>query len=430
MFNILKQKSAKNFAILFNILKQESSKNLAIIFFLGFSSGLPLVLTGSTLKLLLQDQGYTLSTIGFFSLVGMPYTLKFLFAPIIDSFKIPFLSNVLGQRRSWIMSTQLLIALFIALVGISALSGNILLIATFAILLAFLSASQDIVIDGYRIELIKKEEQGFAAGFYVYGYHIGMLISGAGALYLADKINWLAVYFILALVMLCTTFITILAKETRENFQSKGQNFITWFKIYVIEPFVNFMQHRRWYLILLFIILFKLGDAFAGNLSILFLSDLGFSKIQLASAVKTFGLLATLLGIFMGGVLVKKTTMIKALWVAGILQMISNLCFVYLDGIGPNIMALYAVIFAENLSGGIGTAVFIAYLSGLCNISFSTTQYALLSSFAATGRTFLSSTAGVFADAWGWHDFFILSTVVALPGLMILYLLTEGAKKD
>lgn len=410
---------------------QKSYKNLAIIFFFGISSGLPIALVLSTLKALLLEKGFDLKTIGFFSLVSLPYTLKFLFAPIIDSCKIPFLTKFFGQRKSWIILTQLFLVIFISFLGIAGITANLGSIAVFAFLVAFASASQDIVIDGYRIELIEKENQGIAASFYVYGYRIGMLISGAGALVLAEIISWDAVYFIMSCFMFLFIAFTIFADETRKNFRPKHHDFISWFKNSVIEPMSDFTRHSRWYFILAFIVFFKLGDSFAGNLTLPFLLEIGFSKIEIASIVKTFGLFATLFGIFIGGILVKKIGMIKSLWIAGIAQMFSNLAFSYLSEIGYDTHLLYFVIFAENFSGGIGDSVFVAYLSSLCNIAFSATQYALLISCATLARSLLASVAGIVAQTFGWYNFFIFSTFLAAPGLVFLFWLTaKKIRKD
>jgi MFS transporter, PAT family, beta-lactamase induction signal transducer AmpG len=403
---------------------RKSYKNLAIIFFFGISSGLPIALILSTLKALLLEKGFDLKTIGFFSLVSIPYTLKFCFAPIIDSCKVPFLTKIFGQRRSWIILTQLFLVTFILLLGIAGIEGNLSAIAIFALLVAFASASQDIVIDGYRIELIEKENQGIAASLYVYGYRIGMLISGAAALVLAELISWDAVYFIMAGFMLCCIITTFFANETRKNFQQKSHNFSAWFKNSVVDPLVDFTHHQNWFIILAFIVFFKLGDVFAGALTLPFLLEIGFSKIEIASIVKTFGLFATLFGIFIGGILVKKIGIVKSLWIAGFAQMISNLSFSYLSQVGYDPKLLYLIIFIENFSGGIGDSVFVAYLSGLCNVAFSATQYALLVSCATLARSFLASSTGVFAEALGWYQFFILSTFLALPGLIFLFWLS------
>jgi PAT family beta-lactamase induction signal transducer AmpG len=408
-------------------------KNLAIMFFLGSVSGLPIALILSTLKALLSDKGFDLKTIGFFSLVSLTYTLKFFFAPIIDSFGLPILTKTFGQRRSWIIFSQIILIIFISALGLVTISANLTAIAVLAFLVAFASASQDIVIDAYRIEIIKKEDQGLAAGFYVYGYRIGMLISGAGALILADLISWAAVYFIMATFMLIGIITTFFADESRKEWQQKKYSFDSWFKESVISPFVDFKNHQNWYIIFAFIVFFKLGDAFAGNMTLPFLLELTFSKIEIASIVKSFGLFATLFGVFVGGVLVKKMGVNKSLWIAGLAQMISNLAFSYLSTKGHSINTLYFIIFIENFSGGIGDSVFVVYLSSLCSLSFSATQYALLASLATFARSTLSSFAGIFAESLGWYQFFILSTFLALPGLIFLSILTiknTGLKKQ
>ena len=415
------------------MFNSKSARNFAIIFFLGIASGLPYALILSTLKITLLEQGFDLKTIGFFSLISIPYTFKFFFAPIIDSSKIPFLTKIFGQRKSWIILMQLFLAIFIASLGQSTISQNIVAISTFALLVAFASSMQDIVIDGYRIELLDQEDQGFGATSYIYGYRIGVLISGAGALMLADIMKWDAVFFVMALFMISTIVITIFAKETRPNFETKAHNFSKWFKYSVIAPFSDFKRYQKWYLILIFIILFKLADAFAGNLTLPFLIDTGFSKIEIASIVKTFGLFATLFGVFCGGVLVKKCGLAKTLWIASIMQMTSNLAFCYIAKLGYNPTSLYFVIFIENFSGGIGDAVFVAFLSGLCSKQYSATQYAILVSLSSLARSFLSSPAGIFAQNYGWFNFFIISTLLAVPSLIILYCfpsLKNGLKKQ
>ncbi len=404
---------------------KKSIKNLIIIFFLGISSGLPIALILSTLKALLVDKGFDMKTIGFFSLISLPYTLKFCFAPIIDSCKVPFLTKIFGQRRSWIILTQLTLGLFISLLGIAGIMANLETIAIFSLLVAFASASQDIVIDGYRIELVEKENQGFAASFYVYGYRIGMLISGALALALSDFVSWDAVYFIMAAIMFSMILILIFADETRKDWVAKKQGFFPWFKSFVIDPFVDFTHRKRWISIIGFIICYKLADAFAGNMTLPFLLEIGFSKLQIASIVKTFGLFATLLGVFIGGVLIKKIGMVKSLWIAISAQGISNLSFSYLSGIGNDTDLLYLVVFAENFSGGIGDAVFVAYLSNLCSINFSATQYAILASFATLARSVLVSGAGIFAQDFGWYYFFIISALLAIPSALLLALISR-----
>jgi len=412
--------------------KTKIIKNLAIIFFFGISSGLPISLVLSTLKALLVDQGFDLKTIGFFSLVSIPYSLKFFFAPVIDSSALPYLSKKIGQRKSWIIFSQILLIIFIAGLGMVQITSSITLIAIFALLIAIASASQDVVIDAYRIEIIKNQDQGFATSCYVYGYRIGMLISGALALALADLMSWYWVYYLMSFFMAGCIVTTLLADESRadwyKNNASKKFDFNLWFRNFVIEPFVDFTKHRNWLLILIFIILFKLTDIFAGNLTLPFLMDLGFTKVEIATIIKTFGLFATLLGVLIGGFLVKKLGLYRSLWIAILMQGLSNLSFAYLAQIGNNSSLLYLVILVENSSGGIGDAVFVAYLSGLCNVAFSATQYALLSSLASFSRSFLSASGGIFAQFLGWFGFFILSTLLVIPSIILLFFITFNKK--
>jgi len=407
-------------------IKHLFNKKFATIFFLGIASGLPLALLLSTLKALLVDKGFDIKTIGFVSLVTLPYSLKIFFAPIIDSCPVPYLTKLLGQRRSWIIITQIILIIAIALLGIAGENGDLPLIMLFSFLVAFASASQDTVIDGYRIELVEAKNQGLAASFATYGYNIGLLIAGAFALFLSDSISWSVVYFIMSLIMAGGLVVTLLAEETRKNWQKKDYHFIAWTKNYVLAPIVDFIQKPRWYFILAFIIFFKLGDVFAGTLTTPFLLELGFTKTEIAGIVKSFGLAATLGGVFVGGYLVKKIGTYKSLWIAGTAQMLSNLAFSYLAQIGHSDKALCVIIFLENFSGGIGSSVLVAYLSILCNIAFSATQYATLSAFASLSRNLFSSSAGIFAASLGWYKFFIFSTFLAIPGLVFLLILRKN----
>ncbi len=399
-------------------------KNFIIIFFLGFSSGLPLALIMSTLQALLFEYGINLKTIGLFSLVTIPYNLKIFFAPIIDSFGLFYLSKKLGQRRSWMIVTQLLLAIFLALIGFFASSNNVMIIAILALLVAFSSASQDLVVDAYRIELIKKEDQGFAATYYIYGYRIAIIVTTAGALILSNLFSWNIVYFIMASLTSVGMITVLCAEDTRKNWVTKNYNFVSWFKGTVIAPLKDLIKRPKWYLILIFIICFKLSDAFAGSLTMSFLLDLKFSKVEIASIVKTFGLIATLLGAFAGGAIIKRVGINKAILIALLMQMASNLGFCYQAIIGYNTTSLYGVMFAENFSGGIGDAALIAYLSSLCNIMCAT-QYSLLASLASLGRSLFSSSAGIVASKFGWVNFFAFSILLSIPSLLVLFVLSR-----
>ena len=411
-----------------NLLKSYFKPEILVILFFGLSCGLPLALIISTLKALLFDKGFDIKIIGFLSLVSLPYSIKFFWAPFVDSLPIPYLTKRLGKYRTWILITQLLLIASICVLGIYGAKGDLFYISVFAVLTAFFSATQDIAVDAYRIETIKKENQAIAAAMYIYGYRVGMLISGAGALFLSDHISWGKVYYIMSALMLIGIVSTLLAREKPAHFLSDNRNFLVWIKNAVIEPIADFLRRDSCYIIFAFVVFFKLSDAFAGALTLPFLLDIDFSKTEIAAIVKTFGLFATLAGVFLGGILVKFAGMTRSLWIAIVAGMLSNLVFYYLALIGHNTNALYMAVFIENFSGGIGDAVFVAYLSSLCNVSFTATQYAILVSFATVGRSILSSTTGVFAEYLGWANFFLFSTAAAIPGILLLFLLTKTGK--
>lgn len=391
------------------------------IFFLGFSSGLPLALTFGTLSLWLAEAGVSKTNIGLFALAGAPYTFKFLWAPLVDRLPLPFLTRRFGRRRSWALVTQILLMAAIFGLGATKPASNAFLTALLALLVAFCSATQDIVIDAYRVEILEEHQYGAGAAMIVLGYRIGMLVSGAGALYLASFFGWFAAYaFMASLVMVGMVTVLLNPEPAHSSPFLRKAGFVAWVSGAVIAPFSEFMARRGWVLILLFILLYKFGDALAGVMSNPFYLEMGFSKIDIANISKAFGLAATIIGGLIGGMLVSRMGIVKSLVLCGLLQMFSNLMFVYLAVTGHSIMVLTATIAIENLSGGMGTAAFVAYLSGLCNVAYTATQYALLSSFMAFGRTLLSSTGGWFADQLSWVSFFILTTTAAIPGLLLL----------
>lgn len=405
-------------------------KNFIIIFLLGISSGTPISLVLSTLKALMTDKGFDLAVIGFISLVSLPYSLKILVAPLVDSLAIPILTKKIGNRKSWIIFTQFLLAIFIALLGIAGDIAALSAIAALAFIVASLSATQDIVIDAYRIEIISKEDQSIASGYYIYGYRLGMLISGSLALILSDFMAWTQVYMLMSLFMILGIFATLFAQESRVNWRSKKYNFYVWFKKFIFSPLSDFMERKNWLGILLFIVLFKLADAFVGSLTVPFLLDLKFTKTEIATVVKTFGLFATLIGVYCGGLLSKKISINYLLGIAIILQGISNLFFLLLSITGKDVNILYLVIFVENFCGGMGDVIFVGYLSSICNLKFSATQYALLTSLASVARSVLSSSSGLYAKAMGWSSFFVFSSFLAIPAIAFLIILNNNSKKD
>jgi len=313
--------------------------------------------------------------------------------------------------------------------GIFGESASLKGIAILSFLVACVSATQDIVIDGYRIELIKKEEQALASGYYIYGYRIGMLISGSLALALSDKIRWDLVYLSMSGFMLLCIFSTLFAKETRVNWHPRQYHFRIWFIKFIIRPLKNFSSRKNWISILFFIVLFKLADAFVGNLTLPFLLEIGYSKTEIATILKTFGLFAILVGIYFGGIVSKKMGIYKALWLASILQALSNFSFIYLVVTEKSISSLYAIVFIENFCGGVGDVIFVGYLSSICNLKFSSTQYALFSSISSIARSVLSSVSGFYAGYFGWINFFIFSALLAIPAIALLIILNKNNNK-
>ena len=412
------------------------------ILFLGFSSGLPLALTGQTLSLWLKEEGLSLTAIGLFAAVGTPYALKFLWSPIIDKVRIPGLSNVLGRRRSWLILTQILLIGATMALGFSGPSTNIGLTALLALGVAFASASQDIVIDAYRVEILEERQLAAGAAAIVFGYRVGMLVSGAGALYLASVVAWPLVYAVIAALVLVGVATVLLnpepsvadISETREreseieawcaarpHLSRRLSAALAWLYIAVVCPFAEFMSRPAWMDILLFVIFYKFGDSLAGVMTFPFLDDIGFSKIDIANVAKLFGFGATLVGLALGGALMAGVGLYRSLWICGILQLASNLMFAVQAMAGANIMLLALTIGLENLASGMGTAVFVAYLSSLCNVAYTATQYALFSSFMVVARTWLSSSGGVLAEWLDWAGFFLLTAGAAVPGLILLW---------
>jgi PAT family beta-lactamase induction signal transducer AmpG len=401
-------------------------RRVLIVFAMGFASGLPLLLTLSTLSLWLAEAGIDKTTIGLFALVGVPYSVKFLWSPVIDRMPLPPLTTVLGRRRGWCIAIQALLVvaiLFMALTDPRIDPGQT---ALAALAIAFLSASQDIVIDAYRIEILNEHEQGAGAAATQAGYRIGLLASGAGALFIASAFGWFAAFVAMALLMALNMVVVLLAPEpvvqTAElspNLRSHGV--LAHLKLAVIDPLAEFFSRSGWAPILGFILLYKFGDAFAGVMANPFYVEMGFTKVEIASVSKIFGLAATLAGVFIGGAVVARIGVLRALLWCGMLQMLSNLMFAVQAKAGHDIVVLIATIGLENFSGGMGSAAFVAYLSVLCNVAYTATQYALLSSFMAFGRTVLSSSSGwVAVHLHDWALFFVTSTILALPGLLLL----------
>ena len=399
-------------------------RRMAVMLLLGFVSGLPFLLVSSTLSLWLKDAGLSLVAIGFFSVIKAPYSFKWLFSPIIDQTTIPFLSK-LGRRRSWavLMQIMLIVSLFSMSITSPALSPLLFVIWVF--LTALFSASQDIVLDAYRIERFKTKEQAAGVAIFVLGYRFGVLFSGAGALFLASYFNWSTVYQIMAFGVVIGLITILCSAEPENNRASKPYTMRATLVNAVIKPFSDFMKRRNWLLILLFIFFYRMSDAYVAPMAYPFFDDLGFSKIQIASIIKIYGVIATITGTLIGGALVNRIGLTKSLVLCGFLQAFSNLVYVGQSYAGNNAYILTINIFIENISGGMGTAAFVAYLSSLCNKKYTATQYALLSSFMGAARDIFAATSGIVAIHLSWIGFFISTTLMAIPGMTILFYLIK-----
>jgi PAT family beta-lactamase induction signal transducer AmpG len=418
---------------------------LAIVV-LGFASGLPLALTGQTLQAWLTESGASLQSIGLFALVGVPYTLKFLWAPLVDRLPLPVLTRWFGRRRGWLILAQGLLMAAIAALAFSNPGQALVLTAFCAVAVAFASATQDIVIDAWRVEILEERQLAAGAAAIVLGYRLGMLVSSAGALYLATALAWPLVYLAMAAILLIGVITVLLVGEpavqprsdaerrfaeaqtwlaARPHLSGGTAKAMAWLYASVAGPFLQFMSRRGWVGILLFVMLFKLGDSLAGVLATSFYLNIGFSKVEIAEVSKLYGFFATLLGLFLGGWLMQAVGLYRALWICGVLQMGSNLLFAVLALKGHDLWFLALTVGMENLASGMGTAALVAYLSALCNVAYTATQYALLSSLTAVARTVLSSYAGFLAGALGWPLFFLLTTFAAVPGLLLLAWLTR-----
>lgn len=407
---------ANNYAAVFR------DRNLAVILLLGFSSGLPLALTGSTLQARLTVEGVALATIGLLTLVGIPYTWKFLWAPAMDRFVPPFL----GRRRGWLAITQLALAAGIAAMAFCDPRTEVATLAALALFVAFASASQDIVIDAYRADIARPEQRGLAAALGVLGYRLAMLTSGALALVLAAGSGWISAlgwrdtYLLMAALMAVGVAASVWGREPELAAPPPRT-----LEEAVWSPLREFFSRPGAWLLLALIVLYKLGDAFAGSLTTAFLiRGAGFSVDDVGYVNKGMGLVATILGVLFGGALMVRLGLYRSLMLFGILQAVSNLSFMWLASIGKSYPVMVFAVGFENLCGGMGTAAFVAFLMALCDHRFTATQYALLSALAVIGRVYVGPAAGYVTDpqylGLAWAPFFLLTALAAVPGLLVL----------
>jgi len=392
------------------------NRRLGVMLPLGFASGLPLALTAGTLQGWLTVEGVDLKTIGVFTLIGLPYTLKFLWAPFMDRLVPPWF----GRRRGWMLVTQLCVAIGLALMATASPRTQPELLAAYALLVAFLSASLDIVFDAYRTETLQSHERGLGAAVWVNGYRVALLVAGAGALVLADHIGWHMTYFAMAAMMLAGLVTIYLSPEPILVADPPGS-----LREAVGAPLIEFFSRPQALGFLTVIVFYKLGDAFASSLQTAFMiGGIGFSATDVGM-VKGIGVFATLIGALAGGMMMTRSGLVQSLLVFGVLQAVSNLGFVVLAVAGKSFAVLMAAVVIENVTGGMGTAAFVALVMSLCDPRYTATQFALLSSLEALGRVFVGRPSADVVEAVGWAQFFGWTFVAALPGLWAVWLLRQ-----
>lgn len=403
-------------------------RQLAILL-MGFASGMPLLLTGSVLGYWMSRVGVNLQTIGVFALVGTPYAFKFVWAPLVDHTPLPLLDRWLGRRRGWMLVSQIGVLLSILALAFSDPTSDPWMTAAAAVAIAFFSATQDIVVDAYRIEILTDDEQGAGSATTQLGYRIALWTVDAMALLLPSILPWPIVFCAIAALMLVGLATTLTVREpsiARPHAGSPRQ----WLHQAAVAPFAEFMAYRGWVVILLFALLYKFGDAIGGTMARPFFNEMGFSGPEIFGITKSFGIVATIAGAIVGGIVVARYGLIKALLIGGVLQAVTNLLFAWQAAAGHDIVVLAIAISADNFTGSLGSIAFVAYLSSLCTAGMAGTQYALLTSLMAFGRTTMSVGGGWLAANTGWPTFWVLTTVLAVPGLLLLLWIRHHAQKE
>ncbi len=406
------------------------NKTMLILLALGFSSGFPYLLVFGTLTLWLKQAGISLALIGGFSLVKIPYSVKWLWSPLIDNLKMPYLHR-LGRRRSWAMVIQ--VCLFFSILAMSVVNPaqNSSLMAFLAFITSFLSASQDIVLDAYRVECFEKnpDKQANGVAIFVLGYRLGLIYSGAGALYLAALFDWNIAYKFMALGALVGFFAILFCQEAVVyQYQKQKRKIGEFLSASVVAPFKDFIRHAHWGWIVALIFTYHLSNAYVNPLLNPFYDDMGFSKIEIANVMKLYGMIAAILGGIICGLLITKIGLKKGMLYFGILQILSTMAFSLQAIYGHNMPLFIAVVTIENFISGMVTTALVAYVSSLCNKAYTATQYALLSSIMGVSRDIFSSTSGVVASFLGWKLFFVASALISLPSLLIIWFFVKDDK--
>ena len=399
--------------------------------FLGFSGGLPFLLVFSTLTAWLTEGNVSRSTIGFFAWIGITYSTKVLWAPVVDSIRVPFLTKILGQRRSWMLIGQIGIASGLVLMSLIGPS-DLLTLSFCAFLVAFSSATQDVAIDAFRIESAEPEHQGAMSAAYVFGYRLALLVAGAGALYLAEYFSWTITYLVMASLMLVGVVTVVLVAEPYREadlfpLELSAIGLRRWFTGAVVGPFVDFFSRngKVAFIILLFISVFRLSDIAMGIMANPFYLDMGYSKTEIANVAKVFGFFMSIAGSVICGVLVVKWGLMRPLLIGAVAVALTNLLFASLSVLEPKVSYLAIVISADNISGGFAATAFIAYLSSLTNRAYTATQYALFSSLMTLPGKFISGFSGLVVDNFGYFEFFVVAAILGIPAILLVVWLSR-----
>ena len=398
--------------------------------FLGFSSGLPFGVVAEPLTAWLAESGVTKTAIGLFALVSLPYSLKFVWAPLMDHLPLPVMTKRFGRRRGWALVTQVALLGAVLGLGFTSPAEDLWLTAAFALVVTFASASQDIVIDAYRVEILDENQLAAGAATATFGWRLGQVGSGAAGLILADMFPWAWVYMGMAALVFVGIIAILLNPEPKTSLPPASANLRIWLKDAVFGPFRDFITRPGWLAIVLFVLLYKFGDAVLSVMKIPFFMELGFTKTEIAEIAKIFGFNAIIAGGFLGGLVLARTGILMGLAICGVLMAASNLIFVVQAWAGADLFWLTVTIAVENITTGMGTTAFVAYLSSLCHAAYTATQYALLTSLMAFSRTVMSSGAGWLAEQVDWVSFFILTTIAALPGLAVLFWLIQRDRRS
>jgi PAT family beta-lactamase induction signal transducer AmpG len=427
--------------ILHQSVKLYTEKRILIIGLLGFFSGLPLLLTASTLAFWLAQEGLDLTTIGLMSLTSLPYTLKFIWSPLVDRLHLPFITRRLGRRRGWLFLSQLLIVSMLLAISQVNPHQDINKLVMLCVILSFAAATQKIVMLTYQVERLGINQYGAGEAAGIFGYRMGMLLAGAGALYLSTYFSWQNVYFLMAMISALglVTILCISEPNFKKSAEAEWQEaniqkylhthprltgwaatLLSWLYGAVVCPFAEFIRRKGWWLSLLVLVLYKASDHLMGHMNNIFYAELGFSKVDIANAAKIFGMCASMTGGFVGGLMISRLGIFKSLFYGGMIHAVSLFAHLVLYSVGYHPLMLYLTVGVEHFTGGMRLTALFAYQMTLCHSSYAATQLALCTSLVTLGRTIFSAAAGYLVTLLGWPTFFICAAFLSIPGLVLI----------